>query len=161
MWETVVSQESFIIDVSGNRFCIVLVSQYMHVIWHHFVKWKAWPLFLSTSKGHVWSFATVFLQFLYLEIRRFNPPICVSFLRRFSEWFMTLWVSSALACLGVVLFRKLALEREIKRRKEPAARCVLRFTSPMVIQLILRRPLPVLRGQVYSQVYELIQWCLA
>ena len=51
-WETVVSQESFIIDVSGRRFCIVLLSEfrmwlgiilsnewhYLHFISFHFMR---------------------------------------------------------------------------------------------------------------------------
>ena len=89
-WETVVSQESFIIDVSGRRFCIVLVSEfrmwlgiilsnewhYLHFISFHFISWdrrvRSLSFRQSVSSASVSSSRNspvAFLDlFLYLEL---------------------------------------------------------------------------------------------
>ena len=138
-WETVVSQESFIIDVSGSRFCIVLVSEFrmwLSIIlsneWHylHFIS------FHETAESGLYLFASPSLQLLFLHLgtRRSLFSICFfissfeSLLRTFSAWWLQCFI------------RKQALEREFERRKRSNA------VWPEICCHVLHRHLPVFRS---------------
>ena len=130
-WETVVSQESFIIDVSGRRFCIVLVSEfrmwlgiilsnewhYLHFISFHFISWdrrvRSLSFRQSVSSASVSSSRNSPVAFLDLSL------------------YLELWVlTSNFSRLDSFASR---LWKENLREENAAMQCDLRFAAMFYI----------------------------